>query len=233
MTIIRTAAMLIAIAATGVGTSAWAQGTEQADPRVGIRAGDVLVRARAILVAPNEKSDSVLPAFPGETVKVNDRVMPEVDATYMATDHIGFELIASTTRHSVSGVRGTTGGIGDLASTWVLPPTLTVQYHFAPTRHVRPYVGVGINYTILWNEKASDGLQGAAGKTRVHLTDSVGWAEQAGVDVDITRKVFLNLDVKYIDIDTKARLDSAALGRQRVDVSLDPFVFGIGVGMRL
>ena len=233
MTLIRTAAMLFAIAATGVSTSAMAQEAGHDDARVGVRAGDVLVRARAILVAPNEKSGSILPAFPGETVKVNNSVMPEVDATYMATDHIGFELIASTTKHSVSGVRGTTGSIGDLASTWVLPPTLTVQYHFAPTRHIRPYVGAGVNYTIFWNEKASDGLQAAAGATKVHLTDSVGWAAQAGVDVDITPKVFLNLDVKYIDIDTKARLDSAALGRQRVDVSLDPLVFGVGVGVRL
>ena len=233
MTIIRTATVLLALAATGIGTSAWAQDTAGNDPRVGIRAGDVLLRARAILVAPNERSGSILPAFPGEPVKVNDSVMPEVDATYMATDHIGIELIASTTKHSVGGVRGTTGSIGKLASTWVLPPTLTAQYHFMPTQHVRPYVGAGVNYTIVWNEAASDGLQRAVGPTRVHLNDSVGWAAQAGVDVDITRRVFLNLDIKYIDIDTTARLYNATLGRQRVNVSLDPLVFGIGLGVRL
>ena len=232
MTVIRTAAILLALGTAGVGTSAWAQ-DGAGEPRVGVRAGDVLLRARAILVAPNERSGSVLPAFPGETVKVDNSVMPEVDATYMATDHIGFELIASTTKHSVSGVRGTTGSIGKLASTWVLPPTLTVQYHFAPTRHVRPYVGAGLNYTIFWNEEASDVLQAAVGPTKVHLKDSVGWAAQAGVDVDITRRVFLNLDIKYIDIDTNARLDTTALGRQRVNVSLDPLVFGVGVGMLL
>ena len=71
------------------------------------------------------------------------------------------------------------------------------------------------------------------GPTKVQLKDSVGWAAQAGVDVDITRRVFLNLDVKYTDIDTTARLDNAAPGRQRVNVHLDPLVFGIGVGVRL
>src|SRR3546814_18244922 len=50
--------------------------------------GDVLVRLRGIMVAPNEKSGSVLPAFPGEKVKVDESVMPEVDVTYMVTDHI-------------------------------------------------------------------------------------------------------------------------------------------------
>ncbi|WP_294232759.1 OmpW family outer membrane protein [uncultured Sphingomonas sp.] len=233
MTAIRTAAFLLALGATGIGASASAQDRTDAQPRVGVRAGDVLLRARAILVAPNERSGSILPAFPGETVKIDNRIMPEVDATYMATNHLGFELIASTTRHSISGVRGTTGSIGKLASTWVLPPTLTAQYHFAPTRHVRPYVGAGVNYTIFWNESASGGLQAAVGPTKVHLKDSVGWAAQAGVDVDITRRVFLNLDIKYIDMDTTARLDNAALGRQRVNVSLDPLVVGIGFGIRL
>lgn len=233
MTAIKTAAVLLALAATGIGASASAQDRTNAQPRVGVRAGDVLLRARAILVAPNERSGSILPAFPGETVKVDNRLMPEVDATYMATNHLGFELIASTTRHSMSGVRGTTGSIGKLASTWVLPPTLTAQYHLAPMGHVRPYAGAGVNYTIFWNESTSDGLQAAVGPTKSHLKDSVGWAAQAGVDVDITRRVFLNLDIKYIDIDTTARLDNAALGRQRVNVHLDPLVFGIGVGVRL
>ena len=95
-------------------------------------AGDVYMRVRAIDVAPNEKSGSILPTFPGEKVSVNNSIMPEVDFTYMATDHIGFELIAATTKHHASGRTGTTGSLGRLASTWVLPPTLTAQYHFDP-----------------------------------------------------------------------------------------------------
>ena len=129
------------------------------DERTGIAAGDVLVRLRAIVVTPNEKSGGINPTFPGERVKLNDAVMPEVDVTYMATDNIGFELIASTTKHTASGTTGTTGSIGKLATTWVLPPTLTAQYHFNPTGTIRPYLGAGINYTIFWNSKASDGFR--------------------------------------------------------------------------
>ncbi|RVT94072.1 OmpW/AlkL family protein [Sphingomonas crocodyli] len=194
--------------------------------------GDVIVRARAILVAPNEKSSSILPAFPGEKVKVNNSIMPEVDVTYMATDHVGFELIAATTKHNASGKTGTTGTLGKLASTWVLPPTLTAQYHFAPEAKVRPYVGAGVNYTIFYSEKASKALRGAVGQTDVHMSDSFGWAAQAGIDFDITEKIFMNVDVKYIDIDTKTRLTTANAGVQRVKVHLDPLVFGIGIGTR-
>ncbi len=194
--------------------------------------GDVIVRVRTILVAPNEKSGPILPTFPNEAVRVGNSVMPELDFTYMATDHLGFELILATTKHTLSGRTGTTGSIGALGSTWVLPPTLTAQYHFAPAGHIRPYVGAGVNYSIFWNEKASNGLEAAVGKTAVNLSNSFGWALQAGTDIDLTKTVFLNLDIKYIDMRTTARLATTAIGVQRVRVDINPIVAGIGLGMR-
>lgn len=195
-------------------------------------AGDTFIRVRGIMVAPTESSGPILPAFPTEEVKVNNSVMPEVDITHMVSDNVGLELIAATTKHNASGTSGTTGGIGKLASTWVLPPTLTVQYHFAPEAKVRPYVGAGVNYTIFYSEKPSAGLETAVGQTDVNLKDSFGWAAQAGIDVDLNEKMFLNFDVKYIDIDTTARLATTAIGTQRVKISLDPIVVGVGVGFR-
>ncbi|WP_430442768.1 OmpW/AlkL family protein [Sphingorhabdus contaminans] len=195
-------------------------------------AGDTFIRVRGIMVAPTESSGPILPAFPTEEVKVNNSVMPEVDITHMVSDNVGLELIAATTKHNASGTSGTTGGIGKLASTWVLPPTLTVQYHFAPEAKVRPYVGAGVNYTIFYSEKPSAGLETAVGQTDVNLKDSFGWAAQAGIDVDLNEKMFLNFDVKYIDIDTTARLATTAIGTQRVKISLDPIVIGVGVGFR-
>ena len=201
----------------------------QADP---VQAGDVIVRLRGIMVAPNEESTGIAPAFPNEKVKVGNDIMPEVDVTFMATPNIGFELIAATTKHRISGTTGTTGSIGRLGSAWALPPTLTVQYHPVADGPARPYVGAGINYTMFYSENASDKLEAAVGKTRVRLGDSVGWAAQAGLDVDIGPKLFLNFDVKYIDIDTKARLATTAAGTQRVRVRLDPLVVGLGIGTR-
>lgn len=195
-------------------------------------AGDTFIRIRGIMVAPTESSGPILPAFPTEEVKVNNSVMPEVDITHMVSDNVGLELIAATTKHNASGTSGTTGGIGKLASTWVLPPTLTVQYHFAPEAKVRPYVGAGVNYTIFYSEKPSAGLETAVGQTDVNLKDSFGWAAQAGIDVDLNEKMFLNFDVKYIDIDTTARLATTAISTQRVKISLDPIVVGVGVGFR-
>ena len=193
-------------------------------------AGDVLVRARAILVSPTESSGGIKPAFPDDGVSVSNAFAPEVDITYFATNNIAFELIAATTKHNING-KGGLDPIGELADTWVLPPTLTLQYHFMPNAKFRPYVGVGVNYTHFYSEDASNGLEDAIGDTKVNLDDSFGYAVQAGVDVDINSRVFLNFDIKYIDIDTKAKLTTGNLVN-RVKVSLDPIVAGIGIGMR-
>jgi outer membrane protein len=164
-------------------------------------------------------------------IGVSDSYAPELDFTYMLSDHIGTELILATTKHQLQG-RAALAGIDQVASTWVLPPTLTLQYHFLPHAKIRPYVGAGVNYTIFYSSKASGALKAAIGDTDVHLKNSFGYALQAGLDFDITRRVFANLDVKYIDIDTKARLTTGALV-SRVDTSIDPLVFGVGLGLRL
>lgn len=196
-----------------------------------IAKGDVLVRARAIVVAPNDSSGAVTPGFPGSSVGVTTSYAPEVDFTYMLTNHIGTELILATTKHDVTG-GGTLSALDKVASAWVLPPTLTLQYHFMPTKHVRPYLGAGINYTVFYNAKASDSLVKAIGPTKVHLTDSVGYAVQGGIDVDVSKRVFVNLDVKYIDINSTARLTTGGALNQ-VKVHINPIVAGIGVGIRL
>ena len=101
-----------------------------------------------------------------------------------------------------------------------------------PEGKVRPYVGAGVNYTMFYNDKASSALEAAVGDTKVRLKDSFGWAVQAGLDIDLNEKMFLNLDVKYIDMDTTARLDTTAAGTQRVKINIDPIVVGAGVGFR-
>jgi outer membrane protein len=195
-------------------------------------AGDFLVRGRFIVVAPQDSSGGITPAFPNEGVSVNTAYAPEVDFTYMLTNNIGLELIAATTKHSASGTTGTTGSVGKLADTWVLPPTLTLQYHFAPEGAIRPYVGAGLNYTIFYKERASGSLENAVGPTDVSLSNSFSWALQAGADIPLNSSLFLNLDVKYIDMNTTARLNTTAIGQQQVRIGIDPLVFGVGIGMR-
>lgn len=194
--------------------------------------GDFLVRTRAILIAPDDSSSGITPTFPNERVGIKNSIVPELDFAYMVTRRVGVELVLTTTKRKVSGQTGTTGAIGTLASIKLLPPTLTAQYHFIPDGKVRPYVGAGFNYNIFYDETASQGLVNAVGTTKVKLGNKVGKALQAGVDIDLTKDVFLNFDVKYIDFSTTARLSTTAIGVQSVRVKVNPFIIGVGLGTR-
>ncbi|MEM6682782.1 MAG: OmpW family protein [Pseudomonadota bacterium] len=194
-------------------------------------AGDFLVRARAIYVAPTESAGPVLPSFPDGSVSVDNAIMPELDFTYMITDNIGAELILATTNHDISGEMALES-LGEIADTWVLPPTLTLQYHFLPDNNIRPYVGAGINWTIFYSEGTTDSLTNALPGTTIDLENSFGWSAQVGVDIDITERYFFNVDVKFVDINTTANLTTPGVGVNSVDVDLDPIIVGVGFGLR-
>lgn len=196
----------------------------------GVQAGDILARARLIYVVPDESAGPVLPTFPGGSVSVTNSWAPELDFSYFFTNHIAAEVILATTKHSIYGT-GTLAPVGKLANTWVLPPTVTVQYHFNPSGGFRPYVGAGMNLTFFYATKPSPELENAIGDTRVHLDTNVGWAVQAGTDIDISPKVFLNFDFKYIGLKTQAQIYTGPL-TNTVGVRLNPMVFGFGIGTR-
>ena len=193
--------------------------------------GDWLVRLRGIVVAPTENSSAVT-GIPGSEVGVENAVVPELDFTYFLTDNIAAELILATSPHDIVG-EGSIAGLNEIAEVMVLPPTLTLQYHFLPNGDfIRPYAGVGINYSIFYSQDATSSLENAlGGATDVDLDDSVGVAFQLGADFPINDRWFLNADVKYIQIDTEATLTTGSDVRT-VEVDLDPIVAGVGVGFR-
>ena len=192
--------------------------------------GDWLVRARAINVAPQESSGDVLPMFPGGSVSIDDAWVPELDFTYFFNEKWSAELILGTSPHDLEG-EGILAPLGKIAEVKTLPPTLTLQYRFAPGEKIQPYVGVGLNYTIFYDTDATTNLTDAVGPTKIDLDDSFGIALQAGLDIPLNDKWSANIDVKYIQMETTATLNSGG-AINNVDVDLNPVVFGIGLGYR-
>jgi outer membrane protein len=185
-------------------------------------AGDINIRLRALGVFPDE-SGSVKTAGGADTgldAKVGNAYVPEVDFSYFLTDNIALELIAATARHEVD-AKGPGAAVG-LGSVWLLPPTLTVQYHFMPKSRFSPYVGAGLNYTIFYNEKSGD-------VGSINYDNGFGYALQAGIDYAISGPWTLNLDVKKLWLNTDVKVNGGAL---KADVDIDPWIVGIGVGYR-
>lgn len=193
----------------------------------GKEAGSFMVRGRMIGVMPDESAKLALNGTGiSGSAKVDNAFVPEVDFSYFITENIALELIAATTRHGVTARNP--AGLGDqnLGSVWLLPPTLTLQYHFLPKNWISPYVGAGINYTFFYNEKAGGGVA-----RTVDYENSFGWALQAGVDIQLQDRFYLNIDVKKLFLSTDVTINGP-LGRITADVDLDPWIVGVGVGYR-
>ena len=198
-------------------------------PAFALDAGDWLARVRGIWVDPIDSSSGISPGLATAKIGVDSAPTGELDFTHMFTENIGAELILAIPVHDLQG-KGTISGLGKIGDTYLLPPVLTAQYHFLPKGKIRPYVGVGINYTVFFNEDASTSLNTAlGGPTKVRLGDSVGPAGQAGVDIDLTPDIFLNFDVKYVSMSTDVTLTTGSTVRTAT-VDIDPIIIGIGVG---
>lgn len=183
-------------------------------------AGDWLVRLRAISVMPNEGAD--IDTIGGD-VDIDTSVVPELDITYFLQDQWAVELILGVTPHDVMAT-GTALGDVDLGDVTLLPPTLTLQYHFNPEGTVRPYAGVGVNYTAFFDED----LPAGSTLTSIDYDASFGLAAQIGADFEVAPDWFINVDAKYIDINTDVTINGAI----NADVDIDPWVVGVGIGRR-
>jgi len=191
-------------------------------------AGDWLIRGRIINVNPDASSGGLTGA-PTVGVTADDDSTIELDFTYMVTNNLGLELILATTEHDITATGALAGA--SVGSVKALPPTLTLQYHFTPKASVRPYAGIGLNYTVFYGSKVSSTLAGAPyNVTKISYDNSFGLAGQVGVDIDINKKWFVNLDAKYIQMDTTATTTGGTLGSVKVD--LNPWVLGVGIGTR-
>lgn len=175
-----------------------------------------LVRARVVNISPANNSDSVGGVGAEDRITVSKKTIPEVDISYFFTPNLSAELILTyPQKHDVMLDGATIGTFKHL------PPTLTVQYHFAPEATINPYVGAGINYTNISEVHLLNG----AGRLDNH---SVGLALQAGVDFKLDKNWSFNLDVKKVQI----RSDVLISGNKVSAVKVDPWLIGAGVGYR-
>lgn len=182
------------------------------------------IRVRGLVVTPDESA--TIQAIGGD-VDISTTFVPEVDITYFFTENWAAELILATTKHDVKAVSTAAGDI-DLGHVWLLPPTLTVQYHFTGGTLV-PYLGTGINYTIFY------GVDEGPVANDVDYDSSFGFAFQGGVDISLDENWFLNADVKKVFLTTDATINAtSALGATvGADVDINPWIFGFGIGRKL
>ena len=197
--------------------------------------GDMVLRGGIAMVDPDASSSPLAiigSEVAGTSVDVDDNTQLGITFTYMLSDDVGVEVLAATPfSHTVSAK-----GLGDefdAIDLKHLPPTVSVQYFpMDSAAKFQPYVGVGLNYTIFFDEELTSEFKANVDDGSVKLDDSFGLAFELGCDYELSDNLVLNAAIWTIDIYTEAtiKLDSGA--KVTTDVDIDPLVYMVGVGYK-
>ena len=176
-----------------------------------------MLRVRAVdLLFQNGQSNTVSTL----NVKAQNEWIPEVDVSYFFTKNIAAELVL-TYPQQVNITAGS--GNSNVGKVSALPPALLVQYHFTELGAFKPYVGVGVNYTIFGNRQNFPAL----GNSVQVDQNSVGVVGQIGADYMFDKNWGLNLDVKYATMSTN--VTTVQGGTNLGKLTLNPWMPAVGV----
>lgn len=229
---------LKAVLATAIGISTLASAGVQA-----YEAGDMIVRAGLTYVSPDDESAATAAPAPlaalagADIVDVEEGISLGFSGTYMVNKQFGVELLlALPFVHDIQGY-GPLNGL-TVGEAQHLPPTLSAQvYPDIGVDKVQPYFGIGVNYTTFFSEELDGGFKTALSDvygltaTGLEIDDSLSYAFQAGLDVEVAKNCYVNAAYWYIDIESEATVKTNG-GDINIDVAIDPHVFMVGAAYK-
>ncbi|MBL0709916.1 MAG: outer membrane beta-barrel protein [Colwellia sp.] len=213
------------------------------------QAGDILIRGGLTMVDPDGNKASLLDDLytKGASLSVDDNTQLGLNFVYFFDSNWAIELLAATPFSHDVNLNDPTGALAnalnpnpldpldldgaDLGNVKQLPPTLSALYYFDTESKLKPYVGVGINYTVFFDEKFNAAPK-SLGLSNLKLDGSFGYAVQFGADYELDDNWSLNASIRYIDINTDATFDvgNDSIGKASIDI--DPMVYSIMVGYK-
>jgi outer membrane protein len=153
-------------------------------------------------------------------IKAQNQWIPEFDVTYFFTKNIAAELVLTYPQQvNITSGSGNTN-VGKIAA---LPPSLLAQYHFTDLGAFKPYVGLGVNYTIFGNRQNFPAL----GNSVTVNQSSLGVVGQIGMDYMFDKNWGMNLDLKYATMSTEVK--TVAGGTNLGTLTLNPWMPAVGV----
>jgi outer membrane protein len=199
------------------------------------RAGSVQFKVVGTAVLPDGKITDVkvdLVGIPSATqTRATDNFVPTVAIEYFFTDNFSVETIAGVTQHRVNATAGLPVGAELVTKARLVPATVAAKYHF-DLAGVKPYVGAGPAYFLWLTDKPGTTAQ-AIGVTNTNLTNRLGAALQAGIDIPVNDSgLGLTLDAKRYFIGTTAQFFAGNTLALETKHKLDPWVLSAGIAYR-
>ncbi|MDE2051632.1 MAG: OmpW family protein [Gammaproteobacteria bacterium] len=187
------------------------------------QAGPNDVRLGVYLVHYDTKADDISGPYvpPGLNAHVNDVQTLYIAYVRSLSPHFDVEVAFGYPPLTQSEGRGpaTVGSVpynGQVISTvrWVAP-TLLLEYVFgAPSSRLRPYVGVGVNYTKFVNRQSTPaGNAASGGPTSISLPASIGPAVTAGLSYEITDRWHVYASYSVAQVNSKLEANTAGIIR--------------------
>ncbi len=143
----------------------------------------------------------------------------------MLTPNIGVEAVLGIPPKIKANAAGSVAFLGDdVLSAKIIAPTFFANYHFGtPGDAWRPYVGAGFNYTKFVSATSKLAAD-------VKLSDSLGWAAQAGIDYTLNRDWSLFASVAALQV--RSKLVAAGSTVLQTTIDFRPIVYTVGTAYR-
>jgi outer membrane protein W len=156
-----------------------------------------------------------------------------IGANIFFGNHISaaFDVVRARPKTTVRS-RAVGGSSYATSGTRMTPLSGVLQWHFAPSGVVDPYVGAGIAYVLFDNAD----VFGNGTISQIDIKDKAGLALNAGVSFRITRMLAFTADGKYMPLKASAN----AVGRPGtipiiavvLDAKIDPVILSGGISLR-
>lgn len=133
---------------------------------------------------------------------------------------------------------GAAQSVGTVATARIWFPTVLALYTFTDLPIIRPYVGVGVNYTFFTDQKSSPAytaaLQGSS--SSISLKDSWGPYARLGFEYPINKNWGIYMEYSTFRMKTAATVVTQTPGfgaiTRRVDIKDSPRIFGLTAGYK-
>jgi len=211
-----------------------------AGPALAYEPGTFVLRGGVGTVAPKSHSLKYSDEFESFVIDVENSTSMTLTGTYMFNKHWAIDVLAALPfKHDIKATVDIGDGpvTGKIASTKQLPPTISLQYHFSPDSDFQPYVGLGVNWTNFSDTKlvsTSDSEIDIDELLEIRLDNSSGIAASFGGDWALGDNAVINLDVRYIDIDSDISVQVFDMDEfEKIGTAnIDPWLYSINLGYR-
>lgn len=140
----------------------------------------------------------------------------------LLTPKLGAEIVLGVPPRLHADATGSVGFLGsDVLSAKFIAPTAFLNWHFnEPGDALRPYVGVGINYTkfVSIRSRLADDVQ---------MSSSTGWAVQGGLDYAVNKDWSVFASVAALKVKSKVVASGSTVLQTTIDFR--PVVYTAGV----